>query len=196
MTIIYDPLLSKHPFNVTRNRLLKRITAPSGEPLTLAETKLYLRIDDAMEDTLINDLITAARMSAENWLRRSLMSQTWMLSYDDGIEMETFLPMGPVNMINSIEVFEQDGDSQIINTELYWLNAAQNMLVTSQILTGFRVEVTYTAGYANAASVPQPIKMGMLAHIAALYDNRGDTLLSTLPEQVAGLYAPFREISL
>jgi len=196
MTLIYDALLQKNPLSIARNRLLKRVAAPASEPLSLSETKLYLRIDSTAEDTLIGDLITAARMSAENWLRSSLLSQSWKLSFDDGIHYGTELPMGPVNSVSSVVIFNQDTTSQTVSSNAYWLNAAQNTLVTTIALTGFRIEITYNTGYADAASVPKPIKLGMLAHIAALYDRRGEGGEGALPEQVTGLYAPFREVAL
>ncbi|MBY0407045.1 MAG: head-tail connector protein, partial [Rickettsiales bacterium] len=55
-----------------RSRLLERATAPVAEPLTLAETKLYLRVSGGDEDALIGDMIASARIMAEQWLRRSL----------------------------------------------------------------------------------------------------------------------------
>ncbi|MEQ1790660.1 MAG: head-tail connector protein, partial [Rickettsiales bacterium] len=64
-----------------RERLLERISAPATEPITLAEAKLYLRVDSSSEDNLITDLIVAARMSAEAWLKNSLISQSWKLVY-------------------------------------------------------------------------------------------------------------------
>ncbi len=49
-------------------RKLVQASAPASEPVTLAEAKLYLRVDAATEDTLIGELITAARVAAEQYL--------------------------------------------------------------------------------------------------------------------------------
>jgi len=191
-----DPFMARNPLRFTRNRLLSRIGAPDSEPLTLDETKLYLRIDNTNEDTLISNLITAARITAENWLRRSLITQTWKIAFDDGIPESIWLPMGPVTAVTSVTVVNIDGSSQLMDPSSYWLNAAKNALVMFGALIGFRIEITYTAGYGDATAVPQPIKLGMLSHISALYDNRGENGDVVLPEQAVGLYRPFREVRL
>ena len=78
------------------NRRAERVTAPSSEPVTLTEAKLYLRVDNTTEDALISDLIVAARMDAEKYLKRSLISQTWQLSYNEYVERAVSLPMPPI----------------------------------------------------------------------------------------------------
>lgn len=196
MFIPDDPLLGRDPLRAPRNRLLTRTSAPATEPLTLAEAKLYLRVDNTDEDTLISDLIVAARMMAETWLRRSLITQAWKIAYDDGIPEDVQLPMGPVNSVSSVVAVNRDASVQVIDSAGYWLDAAQNRLMLDNPLLGFRIEITYATGYGDAAAVPTPIKQGMLAHIAALYDSRGENGETSLPEQAAALYAPFREMSL
>ena len=62
------------------------------------------------------------------------------------------------------------------------------------------IEVVYVAGYGDAASdVPAPLKLGMMQHIAYLYDQRGDMkdYLQTraMPPAVQNLYMPFRILS-
>ncbi|MBY0408241.1 MAG: phage gp6-like head-tail connector protein, partial [Rickettsiales bacterium] len=59
-----------------------------------------------------------------------------------------------------------------------------------------RVEITYHTGYGDADDVPMPIKLGMLAHVAQLYDNRGEAVMGALPAQAVSLYLPFREMRL
>jgi hypothetical protein len=52
------------------------LVQPSTEPLTLADAKTYLRVDYDDEDTLIGQLITDARVYAQQVSKRSLASQT------------------------------------------------------------------------------------------------------------------------
>jgi uncharacterized phiE125 gp8 family phage protein len=181
---------------VLRNRALTRVSAPANEPLTLAEAKLYLRVDGSSEDALLTDYIVSARMIAEHWLKRSLISQVWKLSVDEYIEGETALPMGPVNIINSVTIVNRDGSSQAVSSSVYYLNATKNMLLFDSALIGFRIEITYSTGYGDATSVPRPIKHGMLSHMASMYEHRGEYECGALPDQAVRLYLPFREIAL
>lgn len=62
---------------------LKLLTPPTTEPVTLAEAKLHLRIDgDVGDDTLVAMLLAAARQWAEEYCRRSFITQTWRLTLD------------------------------------------------------------------------------------------------------------------
>lgn len=179
-----------------RSRLLERVAAPVAEPVSLSEAKLYLRVDGAGEDALIGDLIASARMMAEQWLRRSLMGQAWKLAYDYGIAECVWLPMGPVVSVVSVVVVGLDGSSVTLAADQYWLNAAKDSLKMNVGVSAKRVEITYLTGYGDADDVPPPIKLGILSHMAQLYDNRGEGMTEGLPMQTAGLYLPFREVRL
>ena len=52
------------------NRL---ITAPTVEPVTLADARLHLRVIDTVEDSLITSLIVAAREHVEQVTGRRLI---------------------------------------------------------------------------------------------------------------------------
>ncbi len=173
-------------------RLLTRVTAPASEPVTLAEAKLYLRVDGASEDALISDLIVSARMAAEDFLRRSLITQTWKLVFNDYAD-DVALPMPPVVSVVSVVIRGRDDSTQTFNVGNYYLNAAKNKLVFDTTPIGFAVEITYNTGYGAAAAVPASIKYGILAHIAASYDDRTN---AQIPAAAIALYAPFREVLL
>lgn len=177
-----------------RNRLLTRFTAPVTEPITLTEAKLYLRVDSSNEDSLISDLIVSARMSAEQWLAKSLITQTWKLVYNDYLDCSVDLPMPPIVNIISITIVNRDATTSLVSENNYYLNAAKNMVLLDNHINGFSIEIIYNAGYGLAAQVPQPIKYGMLAHIAAMYDERGIISSDVLPPQVSSLYSPYREV--
>ncbi len=61
---------------------LKLKTPPASEPLSLAETKTYLKVTGTADDTLISQIITALRKSCEDWTGRALVTQTWTLWRD------------------------------------------------------------------------------------------------------------------
>jgi len=180
----------------TRNRLLARVVAPDSEPLLLEETKLYLRVTHADEDVLINDLIVSARMTAEEWLKRSLITQSWKVAYDDYVPECVALPMGPVNSITSVTIVNRDDTTQLVDDALYTLNAAQDSVVFQSSIIGFRVEIIYEAGYGSAGQIPQPLKLGMLSHIASMFDYRGEADGRALPAQSLSLYMPYRGVRL
>jgi uncharacterized phiE125 gp8 family phage protein len=61
---------------------LKLINPPATEPLTLAETKSYLKVTDTGDDTLLSQMISAVRNSCEDWTGRALVTQIWALWRD------------------------------------------------------------------------------------------------------------------
>jgi hypothetical protein len=65
-----------------RYRSLVRATEPASNPVTLAEAKLHLRIDNTDDDTLIGNLITAATRWAEDYCDRTFCQTQWQMRLD------------------------------------------------------------------------------------------------------------------
>ena len=55
------------------------------------------------------------------------------------------------------------------------------------------IKVVYVTGYTSAYTVPEPIRMGMLQHIAYLYEHRGDMYeaAAPLPPIIKTMYSPY-----
>lgn len=173
---------------------LLSVTPPAIEPLTLTEAKLFARIDGSSEDTLIGEMIRAVREKAEHFLRRSLITQSWKLVYDERAPAEVALPMGPVQAITSVKRIARDESETVVDASTYYLNGGKDRLIFDSAPLGHRVEMTYTAGYGDAVTdVPESIRQGMLLHLVALYEGRNPA--NDLPMKTVVLYAPYREVA-
>lgn len=80
-------------------------TAPATEPITLAQAKLYLRVDDTADNDLITTLITVARERAEEFTKRAFITQTWNYWLDrfpmgHGEKWWQGVVQGHMNMLN------------------------------------------------------------------------------------------------
>ncbi len=181
---------------------LALVTGPAAEPVTLDEAKSWLRIDGTDSDVQIAQLITAAVQASEQWLRRSIISQTWKLTLDlkasgldlgegvydlpisalyCGLPESIPLPKGPVSSITSVTTYGLDNTSSTYSSANYRVDSSGERLVLnygatwpSNLRAHSACEIQYVAGYgATSSQVPQPIKTGILIQTATLYEQRG-----------------------
>lgn len=173
---------------------LDLITPPVTEPLTLAEAKLALRVDGSEEDGYIVSLIKAARQTAEEYLRRSLVTQTWQLQYDQYLPECIELPKGPVKSISQVKIISQDWSETIVSSNNYYLNAGRDKLVFKALPMGLIIQIQYVAGYGDGTDVPYQIKQGMLSHIVSMYESREG--LDGLPKTTADFYSAYKIVKI
>lgn len=161
---------------------LKLITAPTTEPITLAEAKLHLRVTNNSEDNLITALIKSAMGLCEEETCSLIMPQVWEKTLDNfpnAIELETY----PVSSIVSVKYLDTSGVEQTLSSVSYtldnagdrrssWVVPAHGYIWPSTYSGINGVKVRFNAGYADAASVPQPLKQWMLLQIGHWYANR------------------------
>lgn len=192
-------------------------TPPAAEPLTLSETKLFLRVDLDTEDSLITRWIKSARVKAENYLRRSLITQTITLTLDrfpracaDLETLKEYLPSqrrqaieilhGPVQSISSVKFYDgsnvqrtKAADTYVLektDDASYLMPAADTEWDTTYERAN-AVEIVFVGGYGNDGSaVDGPIIDGMLIYIGHLFENRQGS--SEIPKIVKDLWNPLR----
>lgn len=181
------------------------ITQPTTYPLTLAETKEFLRVDHNVEDSVVLSLIAAevARVEAETG--RALMSQTVEQYFDCWPNSRVLeLDITPASSITSVKYLDASGSETTFNSTNYTadllsikprvvLNTSSSWPSHGSFPNAIRVR--YVAGYADAASVPEALKLGMKHRIAFYYEKREDMQINELnnprlrsADAVLGLY--------
>ena len=174
---------------------LRLITAPASEPLTLAEAKLFLRIEHTADDALITRAIQAAREAAEQYLRTPLLPQTWEYTVANPYRCEVRLPFGPAQSITSIIATDSAGGTSILSASTYSLSVDGSMVLFVNTPSAEKIAIRYSASIAaDAATLPALIKQGMLHHIAAMLEQRDGVV--ALPMQSIACYMPYRKIAL
>lgn len=173
-----------------RHGVLERVSDPSGEPVSLSEAKAFLRVDGSDEDDIIMQLISAARHYAEEYMRRSLITQSWTLWFDDYVPSFITLPMGPVQSVTHVKTYDRAGAVSTVDSVSYRLDAGKTRLLFDAAPMNTRIEVSYVTGYGASSDVPGAIKQGLLHHIASMFDDRVEGL--GLTEQARTLYKPYK----
>ena len=173
-------------------------TAPSSEPITLAEAKLYLRVDTTADDALITALITAARETVERYTSRALVTQTITQVLDCFPGFGFRLAVHPVQSITSITYKDSNGSNATLADTVYMLDNYEMpnavVLKANQQFQAYdetnAVTVVYVAGEA-AGNVPKAILQAMYLTIADFYENRTD-YVKRLPTAAEYLLDQFR----
>ena len=161
---------------------LKLITAPQAEPVTLDAAKQHLAVAHTGDDLMISTLITAARQALDGpdgILGRALMPQVWQLVLDRFPPDVVSIPLSPTLSVTQVTYIDVDGVQQTVSDNDYlWENdsePARMWPVAQWPTTKDRpgaVRITFSAGYADAESVPAPLRAAMLLHISDMYVNR------------------------
>ena len=176
---------------------LQLVTPPAGEPISLAEAKLHLRVDGGDDDLLIGSLITAARQAAETITGRQLMTARWRLVLDAfpgpllmhaGSGSSFSLPAHaillakcPVQSVVSVEYLDMNGTTQVLPASDYVLDAACEPARLSPVFGKTwpptlpqigAVTVTFDAGYGSASEVPEGLKSWIKLRVGSLYGHR------------------------
>lgn len=178
-----------------RSSLLRLITAPTSEPVSLTQAKTFLRVEHTADDTLISSAIAAARYAAESYLRAALLPQTWEYTVANPNGAEIRLPFGPAQSITSITLTNEAGTTTTMASGNYRLSVDGFTVLLANPPSIEKLKVTYSASsYTSSSAVPALLAQGMLHHIAAMYENRdGD---APMPVQSLTCYQPFRRVVL
>lgn len=159
--------------------------APATEPITIAELKLFARIDTTAEDTFLTGLIKACRETCELYLGRALITQsiTFVMDMWEGNRMD--LPSPPLLSVTGIYTTDEDGTDTTYSSDNYYvipesipgqIALKQGKIPPSNIdrdVAGYKI--IYVAGYGAASAVPQALKEALKMWCTVSYEERAVT---------------------
>jgi uncharacterized phiE125 gp8 family phage protein len=169
------------------------VTAPSAEPITLAEAKLFLKEDGSDNDALITSMIVAARTVVEGKANRSLVTQTRKLSLDDFPSKEIQIYGSPIQSITHVKYYDSDNVLQTLAATNYQIDITVEPGRFDISSTGEwpdtydrfnAVEITFVSGYGGASDVPANLKDAMYFMIGHWYENRQDVVVGKIASEI------------
>ena len=150
-----------------------------AEPISTAEGKKHLRVETTADDALIADKIIAAREWVEDYTGL-VLTRREVTEAIGAFSAQTRLRAWPL-ADEPISIVYRDfaGAEQTIADATLWALSRPAIIYPADgavwpcgsTMTG-PASVTFTAGYATAADVPQVLKQAMLVMLTAFYDDR------------------------
>jgi uncharacterized phiE125 gp8 family phage protein len=170
----------------------KVITAPTYEPISVADVAEYLRVDNVNADqSLISALITAARQYLEQYLNRPIAMQTLeeaLTGWANPIVLDSSL-----QSVTTIKYLDVNGAEQTLAANQYLVDTyaepaqitpAYNVTFPDLYAVPNNIKVRYVAGYTSGSSpntnpLPNPLRFAMMLVIGDLYANREAAVTGT-----------------
>lgn len=174
-------------------------TAPTDDAVGLQEMQDHSRVRTHDEDAVLQRLLKGAQRSAEGFLRRKLITQTWT-QYFDGFDDPLELRFPPLSSVTSVTYLDTDGDEQTLATTVWEASEENGIGVVrrkyDQVWESTRshrdvVWVLFVCGYGDPEDVPEPIKSAIRIHAAHFFRNREG---GEVPSAFFNLLRPFRAI--
>ena len=170
------------------------VTAAGSDALTLAEMRSWLRVDSTVSDADVTALLGAATAMVERDTGQVLLSSTFKLVLDEWPADQVIrLPRHPVTAVSQIRYLDTAGSWQVLDAATYTLanvrNPARIGLAVNQTWPPAAVqigaiEITFVAGYANAAAVPKNLTMALRLLASHWNENREAVVVGSINQQL------------
>lgn len=156
------------------------ITTPA-QPLTAADLRTFLRLNDQGEDALLTELLAAAVERFEDDTARPVLVTTYR-QYLSRWPLDIALGRGGVSAVGSVKSYAADGTTTADVTFTADLKTAPARVrlgsspPTVSGAAGVTVSpvgfVEFTAGWANAAAVPKAVLVALKSLAGYWYEHR------------------------
>ena len=175
---------------------------PTGTDIvSLADMKLFLRVDHSDEDATITAIIDAATQSIQDYTGRHFKTTTWLLTCRDFNDLD--VPYS-ANTVTGISYYEENNNSaKTLDTSKYYsgieLGIMKIIFRDTPTVDPYRIAAVNVIGsVANQINPPLTHAIKMLA--AHYFENRRavvvGTITAVIPFGIKAIINPYRLISL
>lgn len=140
--------------------IARLVVPPAAEPVGRDESRIWAKIDDDVDDVVLDIAIQAGREKAEHITGRRFVSQTWAVRVRAG-ETVSLHGLTPI-----VSIKATDG------TEVDWIDGLPATLTAPR-----DAELRVECGYGVPAAVPASVKMWIWQRLGFLIEHR-DALVS------------------
>ncbi len=157
--------------------------AVTGDPVTLTETKEWLRVDGTDQDDVITALIRAATEWAEFYTQRAFINRALQVTFASfpPVGVDLYLLKPPVSQLPGIAYVDSAGADQVFDPADVTFERATGLVRVNRDASEnwpqnvFSATFDYTAGFGPTDEfVPEEIKTAVKIAIAQMFEMRMD----------------------
>lgn len=170
------------------------VTAPTSEPVTTAQAKTHLRVNHSDDDTLIDSMISRARVTVEEYTRRQLLTATYKV-FLDGWPDVIKLPRPPLQSVTHVKYYDSTNTLQTWSSANYQVDIysyparivpVQGVSWPTIYSRLNPIEIQFVCGHLNTGAdlVPYQAVLAMLQLLSHWYEMREATISGTIIAEV------------
>ena len=183
------------------------LAGPAEEPVSVAEAKAFLRLDDGLEDGLVTTLIGAARMHVEGVTAKALLAQSWRVVLDDWpLDGVVRLPVTPFVAVTEITAYDAAGGAHTVPLAQF-MSEPDRLLLPANVagMPALRerqgIEIDYVAGFGTEPEdVPADLRQALLALVGYWFEHRDAVIVAgsgaVVPSGFDRMVSVYRQVRL
>lgn len=149
-------------------------------PVTAAQLRAYLRLNDASEDELLGELTVAAAERFEDDTLRPVLARNYR-QFFEAWNLKTILGRAGVTAVTGVKQLLADGSTANVNYVADLQTAPNHIRIDAYpavIFSASGIPISpvgyfeFTAGWANAAAVPRSVLVALKSLAGHWYENR------------------------
>lgn len=163
------------------SRDCSQTVAAEFSPVSVDDVKAYLKVSGDAENDLFELWINAAAVETTVATDHQLAEATYV-AYFDAFATRLWLPIVPLLLVESVEYQDADGTWNTVDPSLYTVATRGRHFGYVQVADGAAwptpgrsdraVRVTFTAGYADAESIPAAARQAVCMLVGHWHMNR------------------------